>query len=81
MFADLHLHSMFSDGTDTPQELLHMAKKYDLQVISITDHDTVNGIRSLNKKDLQEKLCIIPGIEISTMYDHKLLHILGYFID
>ena len=41
---DLHVHSIYSDGTDTPRQILERAKKNGLKVVSITDHDTVSGI-------------------------------------
>ena len=81
MFADLHLHSTYSDGTDTPLELCKLAKQNNVQVISITDHDTVNGQKALHNEQLPEDVKVIPGIEISTEVNHRMLHILGYYID
>ena len=80
MFADLHLHSTFSDGTDMPLELCNLAKDHNIQVISITDHDTVNGQKALINEKIPCDVKIIPGIEISTEVNHKMLHILGYYI-
>ena len=44
-FADLHLHTIFSDGTYTPQELTEAAKKADLACVSVVDHDTVGALK------------------------------------
>ena len=52
MFADLHLHSTYSDGTDTPLELCSLAQDCGVRVISITDHDTISGQKALNLKFL-----------------------------
>ena len=81
MFADLHLHTIFSDGTDTPLELCNLAKSCDIEVISITDHDTINGYNALKNEQIPAGIKIIPGIEISTEVNRKMLHILGYYID
>ena len=48
MFADLHLHSVHSDGSDTPDELISLAKKHKISVISIADHDTVSGYKHIS---------------------------------
>ena len=81
MFANLHVHSTFSDGTDTPLQLCIIAKQHNIQVISITDHDTVSGQKALIKGGMPVGIKVIPGIEISTEVNHKMLHILGYYIN
>jgi predicted metal-dependent phosphoesterase TrpH len=74
MFADLHLHSVYSDGTDTPDELITLALKNKISVISITDHDSIIGYKNVsNINNLAIK--IILGIEISTIFEHAYLHI------
>ena len=78
MFADLHLHSVYSDGTDTPDELVMLAKNNGVQVISIADHDTV---AAYNNVQHDAEVRIIPAIEVSTVLGHSYLHILGYYID
>ena len=81
--TDLHLHTTASDGSDTPHELLMLAKEAGLEVISITDHDTILGcIEALNFVDKGVKL--ITGIEFSCHCDEKDgfdCHILGYGFD
>ena len=79
MFADLHLHSIYSDGTDTPDELIILAKNNNIKVISIADHDSISGYKNITLCDSEIK--IIPAIEISTILEHNYLHILGYYID
>ncbi|MCL2365319.1 MAG: PHP domain-containing protein [Defluviitaleaceae bacterium] len=80
MYADLHLHTTHSDGTDTPHELITLAKTHGIQVISITDHDSVAAHLALANTPI-DGIRIIPGIELSTETDHKMIHILGYYID
>jgi predicted metal-dependent phosphoesterase TrpH len=80
MYADLHLHSIFSDGTNTPLELCSLAKINNVKVISITDHDAVGALKELQYA-IPEDVKVIPGIEISTVYKRKSLHMLGYYID
>jgi len=80
MFADLHLHSTFSDGTDTPLELCSLAKMSNVKVVSITDHDAVGALKELQHV-IPEDVKVIPGIEISTIYKCRYLHVLGYYID
>ena len=80
MFADLHLHSTFSDGTDTPQELCSLAKVNNVKVISITHHDAVGALKELQHA-IPKGVKVIPGVEISTIYKRKYLHVLGYYID
>jgi len=81
MFADLHLHSTYSDGIDRPIELCRLAKAHNIQVISITDHDSVEGHKALLHMQVPQGLEIIKGIEISTLKNHKMQHILGFYID
>lgn len=81
MYADLHLHSSFSDGTDTPEELCCLAKANHIKIISITDHDSVDGVKALQDTCNAKFIDVIPGIEISTIFNRRYLHILGYFIN
>lgn len=81
MYADLHLHSTFSDGTDTPAELFALAEENGLRVIAIADHDCVGGVAAAMAQGLPGKVSLIPAIEVSTIANRRLLHMLGYFID
>jgi len=80
MFADLHMHSTYSDGTDTPDELIRLSIDNGIKVISISDHDTVSGYNNI-VNFCASKVSVIPAIEISTVLGHRYLHILGYYID
>jgi predicted metal-dependent phosphoesterase TrpH len=80
-FADLHLHTLFSDGTYTPQELIEEAGKQDLSAISIVDHDTVEGIEPTMEIAKSKNIEVISGIELSAEYDGLEIHILGYLVD
>ncbi|WP_075719425.1 PHP domain-containing protein [Roseburia sp. 499] len=78
---DLHTHSTESDGTLTPQELMHLAADTSLSAIALTDHDTIGGLAKA--KPIAENLGIelIPGIELSTDYNGTEVHMLGFYID
>tara|TARA_B100000959_G_scaffold205160_2_gene215022 strand:- start:408 stop:1223 length:816 start_codon:yes stop_codon:yes gene_type:complete len=81
MYADLHLHTNFSDGTFTPEELVEHGERVGLQVMSLTDHDTVNGCARMAVACEECGMEFIPGCEFSVEHDGDELHILGYFID
>lgn len=76
--ADLHCHSTCSDGTLTPQEILHKAQELGLSGLSITDHDTTMAYPEVidDAKDLGIEM--IPGVEFSTMYGGESIHVLAY---
>ena len=78
---DLHTHSIFSDGTNTPEELVAMAEKRGLTALGLTDHDTVGGIPRLLAAAKEVSLEGVPGIELSAECERGTMHILGYFID
>jgi predicted metal-dependent phosphoesterase TrpH len=80
--VDLHVHSNVSDGKLTPPELVHKAAGLGLRVISLTDHDAVDGITpALEAAAAFPDLLVIPGVEISTDLPDGEAHILGYYID
>ncbi len=78
---DLHTHTNYSDGIFTPAELVEKAHKRGLDIISITDHDSINGIKEAVECAKDFGIEIIPGMEISTDVDEKEVHLLAYFID
>ena len=78
---DLHTHSVYSDGTDTPSELVAMAAERGLRALALTDHDTVGGIPELLAACANSSVEAVPGIELSAECDKGTMHILGYFID
>ena len=78
-YSDLHIHSLYSDGLLSPEEIVDIALKKKLSSISITDHDTLNSQYII--KYTIENLDIIPGVELSSKYKNKEIHILGYYIN
>ncbi|UNC91873.1 PHP domain-containing protein [Candidatus Contubernalis alkaliaceticus] len=81
MDADLHIHTTVSDGCLSPKEAVRLAKEINLEVLSITDHDTMGGISEALAEGEKLKIKVIPGVEMSTEYKNKDIHILGYFVD
>jgi len=79
-YADLHIHSTYSDGTFTPAQIFEYAKKVGIYCVSITDHDTIAGIDNaiLSAKDADIEF--IPGIEFSVNWKYP-THILGYYFN
>lgn len=80
-WADLHLHSSFSDGEWSPQEIIKQAKELGLSAVAIADHDTVDAIVNLKEEISTAGIELIPAVEINTDLDDKEIHILGYLID
>jgi predicted metal-dependent phosphoesterase TrpH len=80
-FADLHLHTQFSDGTFTPEELVLHAQKHGLACIALTDHDTVEGCARAATACAAVKMEFIPGAELTAEHADTEVHILGYFLD
>ncbi len=81
MRADFHLHSNASDGKHPSQELVRLAAAAGLQVMALTDHDTVAGIPQAEAAAQECSLRFIPGVELGTDIPFPEVHILGYFID
>lgn len=79
-FCDLHTHSTFSDGTDTPEALLKRAQERGLCAIALTDHNTVGGLTAFLKAAEHSSVRAIPGAEFSADYEGIELHILGLFL-
>lgn len=80
-FADLHIHSTFSDGTLSPSEIIKKADKEGLSAVAITDHDCVDAIEPALKEASLYGIEVIPGVELSCEYNSNEVHILGYIID
>ncbi|MDM7913276.1 MAG: PHP domain-containing protein, partial [Methanotrichaceae archaeon] len=74
MRFDLHVHSNYSDGRDDVKTILKAAKKRGLDGIAITDHDSLGGSRAARRiiKDLELKMILIPGVEVTTADGHLL---------
>ena len=78
---DLHVHTNKSDGEYAPLKIVKMAKDNNVDVLAITDHDTVDGVLQVSEYAKQLQMELIPGIEISAKDNQKEVHILGYYID
>lgn len=78
--CDLHTHSTFSDGTLTPQELIRAAEKAGLAAIALCDHNTVSGLPEFLEAARSSSVEAVPGVEFSTEYMGRELHVLGLFI-
>ena len=81
LFADLHIHTYYSDSTSSPQEVVAEAVKNKLSCISITDHDVIDGVLPTREAAKPFDLEVISGIELSSELEGRDIHILGYFID
>lgn len=81
MKADLHIHSCYSDGKFTPQEVIKIVLKKEIEIISITDHDSIKGAVIASELNNKNGVEIITGVELSADYNGREIHILGYFID
>ncbi len=79
--ADLHIHSIYSDGADSPLEIIDKAKKHQLKAISITDHDNINAFPVGKNYAIEAGIELIQGVEISTIFKGIDLHLLGYYFD
>jgi 3',5'-nucleoside bisphosphate phosphatase len=77
---DLHVHSSASDGTDPPAEVMRRAAAANLDVVALTDHDTLAGIGPAARA-LPPGLTLVPGMELSCMYEGRSMHLLGYLTD
>src|SRR5579883_1138806 len=85
MSADLHLHTYYSDGNWSPEQLVDEAVKLGFQCIAVTDHDTVAGLAEAHES-ARGRIRLIDGIELNTVWinpegQRQDVHILGYFID
>lgn len=77
-YCDLHTHSVFSDGTYTPAQLLQEAEEKKLTAIALTDHNTVAGLPDFLA--VQSRVEAVPGVEFSTDYNGTELHILALYL-
>jgi len=79
MRADLHVHSTASDGTDPPAEVMRRAARAGLDVVALTDHDTVAG--HAEARAAAGPVTLLPGMELSCRLDGRSLHMLAYLFD
>jgi len=78
---DLHVHTTFSDGTLTPQQVVRLAERVGLSAIAITDHDTVRGNQEAIQEGERLGVEVVPGVEVSVDFHAGTMHVLGYYID
>ncbi|MDY6309970.1 MAG: PHP domain-containing protein [Cyanobacteriota bacterium] len=85
MKTDLHIHTYFSDGVFSPEKIVDTAVDVGLGAIAITDHDNILAYdvaqKHIKEKGLQDKIRVIRGIEVNTLYKDNEVHILGYLMD
>lgn len=79
---DFHIHSVYSDGSDTPAQIMELASQNGIVRLALTDHDTISGLDTAAKEARKHDIQFVPGIEFSVRYnDNRLIHILGLGID
>ena len=81
---DLHIHTCYSDGELTPMQVVNLAVKKELNIIAITDHDSIEGLKLVDREDpliKDGRIEVINGIELSAKTSIGKMHILGYGID
>jgi predicted metal-dependent phosphoesterase TrpH len=81
MYADLHLHTNFSDGTLTPEQVVANGKRLGFAALALTDHDTIEGCERMAAACAEARIEFIPGSELTAESGEQELHILGYFLD
>jgi len=79
--ADLHIHTNASDGACAPEEVMRKAIEKGLKTISITDHDSIKGLKKGLQSDLSDKIELLPGVEMSVRWLEKEVHLLAYCFD
>jgi predicted metal-dependent phosphoesterase TrpH len=81
VFADLHLHTSFSDGTYTPEELTAQGSRFGFRALALSDHDTVEGCTRMAAACAGAGIEFIPATELTAELEGHELHLLGYFLD
>jgi 3',5'-nucleoside bisphosphate phosphatase len=79
--SEIHMHSIFSDGEFSPSELINIAEKNEVSILSLTDHDTFDGIPEFLKSAETTDITAFPGIEITVKFHDFNIHMLAYFKD
>ena len=80
MICDLHTHSLFSDGTNTPSEIINLASKKGLSAVALTDHNNILGLCEFFAAAEKTDIEAVGGIEISAEFLNKEIHIIGLFV-
>lgn len=80
-FGDLHIHTTFSDGLLTPEQVVIKAKENGLDVVAIVDHDAVGGVEPAIRAGKKHNVEVVPAVELSCMVGENDIHIIGYYIN
>jgi predicted metal-dependent phosphoesterase TrpH len=80
-FCDFHIHTTFSDGLLTPEQVVVKAKEKGLDAVGIVDHDAVGGIEPARRKGKEVGVEVLPAVELSCIIGDSDIHIIGYYID
>ena len=78
---DLHTHSNKSDGELSPAELISKAANNGIRILALTDHDTISGLKDAKKAAIKNNINLVNGVELSTQWDNRTIHIIGLNID
>ena len=78
--CDLHVHSNYSDGTWTPEQVIREAERLGLEAVALCDHNTLDGVPDFLAAAAGSKVHAVPGVEFSTEYRGEELHILALFV-
>jgi predicted metal-dependent phosphoesterase TrpH len=79
--VDLHVHSTYSDGTCTPEQIVQDAVAARLSCLALTDHDTMAGVKEAQEAGIRAGLPVIAGAELSTQWKSREIHIVGLFLN
>lgn len=79
--SDLHLHSVRSDGTESPSEVMAAAHRHGLRTAALTDHDTTSGWAEAAEAAASLGMTFIPGMELSARHEWRSVHVLAYLVD
>ena len=79
--VDLHTHSLYSDGSLAPADLVERAALAGIGMLALTDHDTIGGLEEAQVAALRFGIRLVPGVEISASWRHQTIHVLGLWID
>lgn len=80
-YVDLHTHSVYSDGTKTVEEIVELCIEKNIKILSLTDHDCINGLREISSFATSNNIRFINGIELSAIYNNEEIHVLAYGFD
>jgi len=81
LIYDLHAHSIVSDGSLTPADLVARAKLMGVDVLALTDHDATSGLGEAGRAALEQGITLVPGVEVSVTWNGATIHIVGLGID